>query len=272
LIKQLKRPSRMVITAQTLGKIGAPPTDVLPVIYESLRDPYDRYEAVAALGAFGDAGAVPVLVKSLEVDDVALQRAGIRALGQLGPSSAPATDALLAVLAGGKGDLRGEAAIALGKIKNNPEQVVPALVALLSSTNENDRTSAATALGRFGEQPAAVDALIAALSDREASPFAAAALGRIGLPAQRAVPALTRLAGEGSNVPPGQFDEARLAALRALGQFGAAAAEAVPLLVELHANHLNLRAAAATALWSIDPAAARQAGAAPPFVGDEEAE
>ena len=52
---------------------------------------------------------------------------------------------------------------------------------------------------------------------------------------------------------------------------GEAAKPAVPLLVQMHASeNETIKRASATALWKIDPAAAKQAGAEEPTEEDEE--
>jgi HEAT repeat protein len=118
--------------------------------------------------------AVPALIEVLGTGDPATQETAARILGSLGESAAEAVPALTTVLRHQDPDLRLAAAKGLWNITRCAEVVVPVLVGLLE-----DKKAAA---GHPGE------------SRRRFLQAAIESLGRIGPPAEAAIPALAALA------------------------------------------------------------------------------
>jgi HEAT repeat protein len=195
--------------------------------------------------------AVPRLTEALKKPGMAAHAAYI--LGQLGPTAAPATEALVELIDGKNTTARQEALIALAKIGPNAKAAVPALVKALEQHADREAFGAVYALGRIG--PAAVSAkpaLLKAVEDKDESLalVSAWALARIEPQsaecAKKTVPVLIK--GLGDSEP--QF---RLGAVEALGQLGALAKNAKTALETAAAKDAdaNVRKAAADAVTAI---------------------
>lgn len=133
---------------------------------------------------------------------------------------------------------------------------VPALVSALEHDNQAIRKSAVDALRGFDAE-AAADAFeplatVLATGSDEVRAAAAIALGSVGFPPERAVPALIDSLGDKNQI-------VRENAARALGSFGAAATSAVEALKDLQSTDTYwARAAAKDALRRIAPAPRKQ--------------
>jgi HEAT repeat protein len=254
--------------AEALGQIGTPSVPGLLKRW-AMRMRRCAAAAAAALGAIGDATAVPGLLAALDDADAEVRRAAVEALGEIG--DAAAVPGLLAALGDadevreglrlrrwGRSAMRqpcraaGSAARcvvvgacgnggALGEIGD--QAAVPGLLRALGDAEWEVRWAAAKALGWIGDA-VAVPGLLAALRDANAyvRQAAAKALGQIGDAA--AVPGLlAALRDADAGV--------RQAAAAALGEIGA---PAVPgLLAALGDADADVRRAAAKALRNLLP-------------------
>ena len=189
--------------------------------------------------------ALPALIVAMQDGSPANESARAacaRAIAMLGPSAAPAVDALVGVLdedalslqwrdthdARENGRTVGEVVKALGQIG---PAAIPALVRRLDfrpdDQGENTNAAlapAASALGRIGLP--AVPALLEALKDPEKKYGAIDALGDVGASAaDRSVPALIPLARDPDSIVRGGV-------VSALGHMGPRAQDAVPALVD----------------------------------------
>ncbi len=139
-------PHTRVHAAQCLERRGGRARAALDELVDALHEPVVAPSAAAALGALGDARAVPPLVATLESSQSAeLRVAAVRALGRL---HARAAEAALARSfdAGGPVDLRQAAAEALLELDGR-SVAFDYLVELLH-TNRGDVDGAEAALGR----------------------------------------------------------------------------------------------------------------------------
>ncbi|MGO8670081.1 MAG: HEAT repeat domain-containing protein [Capsulimonadaceae bacterium] len=250
--------------AEILARFG--PAAMAPLA-EALHHEYDiiRFAGAVGLGATGDAGAIPALVKAL-ADLPYVAGAAVAALGKIGTPAVPClvelltdprfNDARVKVPPSpdrpNSSSLRGHAAMNLGTIGDH--RAVPALVAALGDPDLNMRRDAADALGDI-KPPAAPPELIAALSTehwigdhtwfkypyRPGRHHIAEALGKIG-DAAAAGPLIEAMGDR-------RFYHQ---ACRALGEIGDASA--VPALVD-GLSDVDRRSTAARALGKIhDPA------------------
>lgn len=148
------------------------------------RDPKLRVEAVAALAAGGDDGAVEPLIRSLEQDGTAQVRAAAAdALGRLGDRRA--VPALLAAVRDAAPVTRQMAVRALGRLAD-PRAAEPLTDLLAAAAGKTLRQEAAWALGNVPGADAA--GLVEALSDPSfhVRRAAACSLGKLGRPSSRA--------------------------------------------------------------------------------------
>ncbi|OYT68772.1 MAG: hypothetical protein CFK48_10465 [Armatimonadetes bacterium CP1_7O] len=189
-------------------RMGSP---AVPALIQALgdRDEDVRSAACGALGAIGDASAVPALRVHAEWSDAARQ-----ALNRLGSAAFPLADAVRQLLA--QPDWRGvlgralpaqsvrDTLIAMGS------PAVPALMQALRDEDKDVRSAACEALGAIGDA-SAVPALIKALGDWRVRSAACRALGAIG--DASAVPALINALEDGDW-------RVRSAACRALERLG----------------------------------------------------
>jgi HEAT repeat protein len=215
-------PGVPLAAAYALGQLGTaakPATEEL----KKLADAEEPLQQTVALWALARANpkdkqwfdlAVPLLVERLTDADQQVREAAVRALADLEPP---------------------------------PGSLIPELKRVLDKADAETVSGALDALATLGEP--AVPRLIAALEHDDARARAAAILGRIGPPAQEAVPALRDVLDD----PDG---EVRREAAFALGAMGEAASPAVPQLTELLQDpDMNVRYAAAYALGKIGPQA-----------------
>ncbi|MDD4266751.1 MAG: HEAT repeat domain-containing protein [Pirellulales bacterium] len=216
--------------AFALGRIGADPDRVVPLLAETLSSDLAsvRRNSARALGRFGREAqpAVERMIDALDREDAVFRVELAEALWHVArhPRALPL---LAEQVRREAGPAALEAAEALGRLaERSPEAIAPLLVQALDSENGDLARSAAQALGRAGRgvlphvaaalqsgQPAArrraaealvwmgqpgTAGLIAALSDPAAAVrrTAARGLGRLGRAAREAEPALLRAASD----------------------------------------------------------------------------
>jgi HEAT repeat protein len=279
-----KSPRLRIVAAEALYRVTRDVGAALPALEELTRtkEPGDRLQAVAALGALGaEPKAVALLAGLLKSKDVNIRREAACALAERGVALQKARAALeeglsdrdagvrwwcALALASGEGDVRKQeetllrifraALLRLGDREPGkgiqdvqaPASVraVPALVDMLRNRPARLRLEAARSLGQLGlDVRAALPALEEALKgdDTAVRRAAADAQGQIGT---EALPDLTRLLGNA---------DARLreGAARALGQMGLPARSALPALMRLMKDpDPAVRTQVALALWNID--------------------
>ena len=199
-------------------------------------------------------------LQQLRQPDPAKRIDAMQRLRQVGPQAAPATGALVALLADEK--LGREARLTLARIG---EPAVPALIAALKSDDDGVRWWAAQALEEIGPAAkAAIPALIASFED-PAHPVknSASALAGMGTLALRQVVAIL--------ADPNSGPDARVGAAHTIGSIGPRAKDAVPLLMEAleddrkpaREGFVSVQQAAISALGSIGPEASIAANEPP---------
>jgi HEAT repeat protein len=214
---------------------------------------------VAAVAA--DGAEVRELIANLQNADSDVRRAAARELGELGTEAQPAVPALSKALRDRDTFVRRYAAEALGKIGPGAKPAIGELSLLLNDERREVQLAAIDALGQMG--PASIQALISAVKDPNKHPAirrkAAQGLGRIGLPARGAVPALTdiltaRVRGPKNNKGKTD-DDIRPDVATALGKVArredTAAIEALRALSEGKQRNRALKKAAGDALRQI---------------------
>ncbi|HUB06518.1 MAG TPA: HEAT repeat domain-containing protein [Myxococcales bacterium] len=179
--------------------------EAVPALLGAMRhaSPLVRYHATAALGAIGDARAIPALVEALA--DLEENRGGVAAgaevaLAKFGPAAVPL---LLTAAEQGADTVRTRAVRLLGRIQSAvPDEV---LRRLLHDGSENVRIQAATALWQVAGARA-VDDLIGAAKDDSRWVRCAAAEALANLRRPEARPILEAVLAD-----PEDFHEARWA-------------------------------------------------------------
>ena len=156
----------------------------------------DSPHAETALRRFGQS-AVPSLIRALGAKDAATREKAARALSGIGEAAAEASPPLIQALRDGDADVRLAVAKALWSITKEAQKVVPALARLLER--------------KWPPRPEADE------SRRRFLLEVIESLGRIGPPAQVAIPALLDKTGDENR-------HVRESAIRALRQIGPAAA------------------------------------------------
>jgi HEAT repeat protein len=174
---------------------GLTPADkkVVPELIEALNsgDTVFRYWATRGLSAIGPAAntAVPSLIAVLETDDDDFRFWVVTALSSIGSEARNAVPRLIGLLRDPVFGIRSAVADALVKIDPEADAIVPALLETLE-TDENEfvREQVTRQLGRVGT-PQAVDALVAALGDRntDVRRYAAIGLKILGSKAKHAI-------------------------------------------------------------------------------------
>lgn len=297
LVELLHRdPATRLAALRVVQRVGPPAAAAIPHVLAcataDLPSPWNEYARSAVADALGGIGpaAVPALAVLAAGDDPHFAREAIRVLGELGADAKPATPALAMALRNGSGSNRtaaadvlaalgpaavpeltaaamagdGEAIRALGVIGPGAVAAVPVLVERLADSHSQTGREAATALARIGT--AAVPGLTAGLSHERSSvrDRAAMCLASLKANAAPAVPALTRLLDD---------ETGRFAAVFALGEIGPDALAALPRLLIVYitspvltewrvegAVELDVRHAAATAIWKINRVVADRVG------------
>ena len=176
-----------------LRRMKLSPEMAIQVCCEQLKN---SPHAETALRRFGQS-AVPSLIRALGAKDAATREKAARALSGIGEAAAEASPPLIQALRDGDADVRLAVAKALWSITKEAQKVVPALAHLLER--------------KWPPSPEADELrrrfLMAVIES----------LGRIGPPAQVAIPALLDKTGDENR-------HVRESAIRALRQIGPAAA------------------------------------------------
>ena len=268
---------------------GAEADAVVPPLVTALNDasPTVRRHAAWALGGFRPGGrvAAPKLVEALHDENAWVRATAAMALAHLETNEQEAFRVALIAIDHSDSDVCATAAptfayLASAMAKGRStitslKDAVPGLVRAMQEGRSPAR-EAAWALGSIGPDAGdAVDALIRALPDSDtrtaslrvglgrppclySSPAGSArmyiidALGRIGSPAEMAVPALARLARTDD------YDGVRRSAVRAMGKIGLQPEAAVPALTRaLRDPNEHVRRDSATALAAFGSDAAK---------------
>ncbi|MEH2107130.1 HEAT repeat domain-containing protein [Nostoc sp.] len=197
----------------------------------------DRLYAVQELEKMAekDKYAVDGLLLALTIDDVYVRCGAVAALGNLGDTSEPVLNGLLASLQDQDDDVdvRRNAVVALGKLGNTSEPVLNRLLALLQDQDEYAlHDDAATALDKLGNASKLVlHKLLARLQDQDddvdVRGNAAAALGKLGKASKPVLDELlARLQDQDDDV------DVRRNAVEALGNLGNASEPVMHGLLE----------------------------------------
>lgn len=126
-----------------LGEIGGEKV-ITPLVYCAGRPEDDiRSAAVEMLGRLAEPSTLPVLLKSLNDRNTAIQAKAVTALSNF-PPTADLCDYLRPFLKANDGDLEAVAALALAKL-GDPHSIT-GITSLLSSSHSSTRKAAATAL------------------------------------------------------------------------------------------------------------------------------
>lgn len=162
------------------------------------------------------------LIAKLKDKDSDIRRAAAKELAEVGPEAKPAVPDLIRALGDKDLFVRRYSAEALGNVGPEAKAAIPALSAALNDPKKEVAEAAIDALGKFG--PESLAALTSALKDANKDPAvrrkAAIALGKIGLRARSAVPAMTDILNgkvKAAKKGKGNDDDIRLEVASALG-------------------------------------------------------
>lgn len=162
------------------------------------------------------------LIAKLKDKDSDTRRAAAKELAEVGPEAKPAVPDLIRALRDKDLFVRRYSAEALGNVGPEAKSAIPALSAALNDPKKEVAEAAIDALGKFG--PESLAALTSALKDANKDPAvrrkAAIALGKIGLRARSAVPAMTDILNgkvKAAKKGKGNDDDIRLEVASALG-------------------------------------------------------
>ncbi|MCZ6676819.1 MAG: HEAT repeat domain-containing protein [Candidatus Poribacteria bacterium] len=236
--------------AMTLGEIGPPAKETVPVLIEALADADVRTISAWSLGQIGpDAKeAVPALINQLNDGEFITQEATAEALGRIGPPAVDAVPGLIQLLNDENLGVRNQASIALGRIGVPAKAAVPHLIISIL-TDEPVRKSAIEALGDIGPSAqAGGPTLVKMLSDSnwEVRQKAVQSLWNIRADRMVAVPAIINALNTDDS------EIVRATAAEVLGKIGVPSVEVVPALIEALINpHAKVHDMAVTSLEEI---------------------
>src|SRR5215471_524734 len=192
-------------SAEVLGYFGADARPAVPALVEALRDQDNdvQEQAAKALGMTGGDPQILIPALTSAFRNSTSGTAAAEVLAKFGRDALSAAPALIEILQERDRWRSGQAALVLGAIGPEADAAVPALVDALKDPDRYIAATAAGALGRIGQkqnEAAKVAARIVAnetneeehWSDRTA---AAEALGQLGLHAEFALPALSKVLG-----------------------------------------------------------------------------
>ena len=212
--------------------------------------------------ACADGAEVRDLVAKLKDTDSELRRAAAKELGELGAEAKLAVPELTRALRDKDLFVRRFSAEALGNIGVDAKSAIPALAGAMNDPKKEVAEAAVDALGKIG--PDSISALTAALKDTNKDPNirrkAATSLGKIGLRARSAVPAMTDILNgkvkAGKKKGKGNDDDIRVEVATALGSVAKAdddaAVEALKSVSEGKQKNRALKKAAGDALRQIN--------------------
>lgn len=159
-------------------------------------DPAIQAELVRALGARRDAAAVPALLKMAKGNDAAARLAALRSLAQLADETAvPDLIALMATAGVEDGEAIEKALAAVCSRSRRPEACSAPILAAMKTATAPARAALLRAIGRLNS-PEALQALRAALEDKEPTVRDAAIRALAENAGLEAAPDLLRLAKE----------------------------------------------------------------------------
>jgi HEAT repeat protein len=237
--------------AQALGALRPAPEIAQPIMEEAFKnvEPQVLTGAMDALAGLG-APALPRLITALKNEKIRPRVVYI--LGQMGPTAAPAVDAIVGLLDDPNPQTQEEALIALAKIGPAAKAAVPALDKALSEREGAACYGVAYALGRIGpDAAAAAPALLKTLASKDASValISAWALVQIHPAAKDHAAKIVPIAIEGLA---SSAVEERLVAIETLADLGSLAKSAAPALEKAQQDEdKTVRQAAAAALKAI---------------------
>lgn len=217
------------------------------------KEPLDvQYHTLCVLSHIGPnaEAAIPVVVKLASAKNKAVSHEALAALHEMGPK---ATAILLDMARKGDSDKKEKVLALLNWRVHCPELVVPAMIQFLDDVDAGVRSKAAQVLGKIGlTAKDAVPALLNRMDDEKMDEVshlhlgrfvAAYALGRIG---EAALPGLIKAIDDPNDV-------VKLKAIHALGIVGPNAKPAIKSIEKvLYANKLDISASAAIALLRLD--------------------
>ena len=184
-----------------MGRIGPAAAKAVPALIGAVRDPdlKVRTHAVAALGQIGPNAnlAVAVLTEALRSEEGAVRSGAVTSLSKIVSEPKQVVVMLIFVLKDEDWVVRKSACQALGKVGNEAKDAVVPLMDLLN--NDRDRRSASKALRRIDAvDEAALPVLIDGLTSTNDSVryFACHFLGKIGPPAETALPMIEGLVAD----------------------------------------------------------------------------
>ncbi|MCK5717404.1 MAG: HEAT repeat domain-containing protein [Thiomargarita sp.] len=218
-----------IAATEALGKIGKTAEIVVPLFLESFNDSKSKVRRMAAL-SLEDIGSdivslkklvAPPLIDAFGDEDAEVRRAAIRTIGNIGPAASKVISRLILKL-----------------LDNNREVRRAVEIAML---NINPQWQSSDAMHR------ALPHLVKALKEGKERHLAAAALGKIGADAVKAVPYLINALAD-------KQQDVCIASAFALGNLGEVAHAAIPYLNKLlQHSEWKMRSAAIGALKVIDP-------------------
>jgi HEAT repeat protein len=214
-------------------------------------DPDVQKAVVRALGELGGLAreAAPALARLFRNADSGVRSTVLRQLPKLGPLDDETKSLILSALDDPDDDVRADGVSALAKIDVDAERAVPVLTRLLTDPNLRIRTSAAHALGSIGPDAAVAAGAplvnILESDHQRARQSAVQALGKLGQDAAFAVPALMGALGD-------PYAGVRSAACRALAAL--MAESALPELRRVADSDYSFRVrdSAARAIYRIE--------------------
>lgn len=183
--------------ALLIGRIGDKAAAALPLLTHLAREDADaevrKQSLYAASRIADDAQAAALFQAALADPDVDIRKMAVLRLGRLGPAASSAVGDLAKSLTDEDEDVRLYAAQSLGRLGAHAAPAVVPLTKAFGDPSDKVRRAAAQALVSIGEP--SVDPLVAQLSagDPQTRLLALAALGGLGPPAKRAIPAVRRL-------------------------------------------------------------------------------
>ncbi len=257
--------------AEALGKIGPKAAAAIPALANMLRHDEDstaQWYAAQALGAIGDAKAIPILMAALETKDDSVRWGAIDALEDFGHQAKAAVPKLTAMLRTDKANAW-RVATTLGAIDADGIST-PALVEVLRGDDHRMRRFAAYGLGALGRNAAAAEkALHDALRDDDPSCriAAAGAYWSVSGKAEEAVQVLRTELRATSDWT------VQMPALGTLARIGPAAKAAVPeatACLDINTGYVATTAAEALGSIGLDAASAAPALAARMEAADDD--
>jgi HEAT repeat protein len=228
-----------------VGKIGAEPERVVPILAslsKSSADPLNRAQALKSLYDADPDGtsAIPILMEELASDDGEVLSAAVQTLGKYGPRAYPAVKKLIGLVSTQKirsdvhfdvgltAPVRRDVVQALGEIGPGASAAIPVLVSTMhDDDDQTTRLWAAAAIVQISEENAISKAALQMLKDAKAYD----ALGAAGNEAALSY-LIEVLRADASSVPESTHEEV----IQAIGEFGPGAASAVPDLLKILDN------------------------------------